>query len=253
MSGLAVLCNAGPVVQAGGVSYQLRGRTLRHLGEVEAQIMLMRGDVFSHLRYSVRGQTKEDAIAIIEGTLQKIRFRWIGCNGEDIHRFYSTLEGRVYSFWQAVRDNGLSFNEARDVYLEQADRDEEWESKVKFSIELATGEADMSRLYKIYGLTRRESSRQDSYLITKRGLFATLFKEPFGYTVDQVADMTLGQVSLVIGDSEKAAHDIDEEKNLETRPNNPGTRRMKNTYKKPYHEMAVNLVNGYSLTSGLIS
>lgn len=253
MSGLAVLCNSGPVLQVEGNSYQLKGRTLRHLGEAEAQIMFMRGDVFSYLRQSVQGQSREDAISVIEKTLQKIRFRWIGCNGEDIHRFYSSLEGRVYSFWQAIRHCGLDYEQAKNVYLRQADLDEEWESKVKFSIELATGEADMCRLYKICGLTRRESGRSDNYLVTKKGLFSTLFKEPFGYTPEQVADMTLGQISLVIGDSEKAAHDIDEEKNLETRPNNPGTRKMKGTYKKPYHEMAVNLVNGYSLTSGLIN
>lgn len=253
MSGLAVLCNSGPVIQIEGVSYQLKGRTLRHLGEAEAQIMSMRGDVFSYLRQSVQGQTKDDAVKIIEGALKKIRFRWIGCNGEDIHRFYSTLEGRAYSFWQSIRHCGLGIDESRELYLRQADRDSEWESNIKFSIELATGEADVCRLYKICGLTRQDSTRSDSYLITKRGLFSTLFREPFGYTAEQVADMTLGQVSLIIGDSEKAAHDIDEEKNLETRPNNPGVRRMKNTYKKPYHEMAVNLVNGYSLTSGLIS
>jgi len=253
MSGLAVLCNAGPVIQAGGRSYQLRGRTLRHLGEVEAQIMFMRGDVFSYLRQSVVGQTKADAIAIIESTLQKIRFRWIGCNGEDIHRFYSTLEGRVYSFWQSVRHCGLDLDESREIYLKETDRDEQWESRIKFAIENATGESDMSRLYKIYGLARSEVAHKDNYLISKKGLFSTLFKEPFGYTLEQVADMTLGQISLVIGDSEKAAHDIDEEKNLASRPNNPGVRRMKATYTKPYHEMAVNLVNGYSLTSGLIS
>tara|TARA_R110000824_G_scaffold172833_4_gene350815 strand:+ start:1034 stop:1681 length:648 start_codon:yes stop_codon:yes gene_type:complete len=215
--------------------------------------MFMRGDVFSYLRHSVRGQSKEDAISIVESALQKIRFRWIGCNGEDIHRFYSSLEGRVYSFWQSIRDCGLSYEEAKNIYIDQADKDEEWESKVKFSIEMTTGEADVCRLYKICGLTRRDSGSADGYLINKKGLFSTLFKEPFGYTPNQIADMTLGQISLVIGDSEKGAHDIDEEKNLESRPNNPGTRRMKGTYKKPYHEMAVNLVNGYSLTSGLIS
>lgn len=253
MSGLAVLCNSGPVIQVEGKSYQLKGRTLRHLGEIEAQIMFMRGDVFSYLREAVQGQAREDAISIIERSLQKIRFRWIGCNGEDVHRFCSSLEGRVYSFWQSIRHCGLGYDEAKSIYLRQADIDEGWESRIKFSVELATGESDMGRLYKICGFTRMDSGRADGYLINKKGLFATLFKEPFGYTPNQVADMTLGQISLVIGDSEKSAHDIEEERNLETRPNNPGTRKMKSTYKKPYHEMAVNLVNGHSLMSGLIN
>jgi hypothetical protein len=215
--------------------------------------MLMRGDVFSYLREAVQGQTRDDAIAIVEGSLQKIRFRWIGCNGEDIHRFYSSLEGRVYSFWQSVRDCGLTYEESKAVYLRQADIDDGWEARVKFAIELATGEADMCRLYKIFGLSRSESSLTDRYLITKKGLFSTLFKEPFGFTPSQIADMTLGQISLVIGDSKKSAHDLDEERSLSLQPNNPGTRRMKNAYKKPYHEMAVNIVNGFSLTSGLTS
>jgi len=251
MSGLATLCNAGPLINIDGKSYQLRGRTLRHLGEAESQIILLRGDLLFFLRKAVKGLDHEDAIGVVEKIIRKIRLRWVGCTNEDIYRWYSCIEGRVYSFWQSMRDNGLTYEECVDLYFTAAQSNEDWESSIKWSIETITGESETSKLYKISGMYRSPSDFDDEYLIGRSSLFASLFKDPFGYTPDQVADMTLGQISLVLADNDKPRSDVKDEQMLHNRDQNPGIRRMISGYTKTYREMAENLVSGLSLTSGI--
>tara|TARA_R110002096_G_scaffold66682_6_gene162284 strand:+ start:2443 stop:3207 length:765 start_codon:yes stop_codon:yes gene_type:complete len=252
MSGLATLCNAGPLIAVDGRSFQLKGRTLRHLGEAEAQILYMRGDLRFAVSEAISGLSKEQQVDIWEKLLMKIRFRWIGCNSEDIQRFYSSLEGRIYSFWQSVRHNGLSADESQELYFKGLESDSTWESRIKYAIETATGESDYSRLYKIMGLTRVKSDYTDEYLLPgKASLFASLFSEPFGYTPDQIADMTLGQISLVATKHGTAYEDLKSELSLVKQKQNMGIRKMRSTYAKAYREMALNIVEGRSLTSGL--
>jgi len=251
MSGLATLCNAGPLIKIGGKSYQLRGRTLRHLGEAESQIILLRGDLLFFLRKAVKGLGHEDAISVVEQIIRKIRFRWIGCTNEDIYRWYSCIEGRVFSFWQSMRDNGLTYEECADLYFAAAQDDDHWEASIKWSIEMLTGESETCKLYRISGMYRSESDFDDEYLISRSSLFSSLFKDPFGYTPDQIADMTLGQISLVLADNDKPRSDIKGEKMLHEQPQNPGVRKMISGYTKTYRELAENLVSGLSLTSGI--
>lgn len=250
MTGLATLCNAGPLITINGKSYQLRGRTLRHLGEAESQIILLRGDLLFFLRKAVSGLNKDDAVSVVEQILRKIRFRWLGCTNEDIHRWYSSLEGRLFSFWQSIRHNGLTYEECVDIYFHQDQEDEEWEYRIKWLIESLTGESDLGKMYNFQGLYKADSEFEDEYLISRTSLFSSLFREPFNYTPDQVADMTLGQVSLLLADREKPAMDIKGERALYNQPTNPGIRKMISGYTKTYRGMAENLVSGLSLTSG---
>jgi hypothetical protein len=253
MSGLATLCNAGPLITVDGFSFQLKGRTLRHLGEAESQILYMRGDLRFLLSNAMRDFSKDDQVQIWEKILMKLRFRWIGCKGEDIQRFYSTLEGRIFSFWQSSRHNGIDYDRAKDLYFKGMDSSPEWESRIKFAIETATGESDYCKMYRIMGLTRVTASFSDEYLIGRAQLFSSLFSEPFGYTLDQVADMTLGQISLVVAKRGTPYEDLNSEANLANQKQNMGIRRMRGTYTKAYREMALNMVEGRSLMSGLMS
>jgi hypothetical protein len=196
---------------------------------------------------------KEDALQVCESVIAKIRYRWVGATNQDIHQFYSSIEGRVFSFWQSIRSCGVSYERARDMYFIEADKDEEWERKIKTAIELATGEFDTCRLYQIRGLGRVEPSLEDSYLVSRADLFSSLFKEPFGYTPDQVSNMTLGQISLILADHSDGREDIVQELNLATRDQSPGIRKVRSTYRRAYKEMALNLVEGRSLMSGLKS
>jgi hypothetical protein len=254
MSGLATLCNSGPLIEIDGRGYQVKGRTLRHLGEAESQILFIRGDLLFYLRTSVRNLGREEAVSCCEKVLRRIRFRWIGCNGTDITRFYSSLEGRVYSFWQSIRDNGVSYEEANRLYFLMDDKDDDWESRIKWTIELVTGEADISKLYRIAGLTRPSSSVpvSNSYLISRADLFSTLFREPFGCSPEVVADMTLGQITMILTGKGLHLEDLVEEKSLMGHKLHRGTRMMLERYTKSYREMAENVVDGLSLTSGLV-
>lgn len=250
MSGLSVLCNAGPLIRVSDRHLQIKGRTLRHLGEAESQILFLRGDLLFYLREAIRGMPKEDAISMVIPVLRKIRFRWIGCKSEDIHRFYSTLEGRVFSFWQSVRDNGLSYDECRELYFDEAQRNEDWEREIKHHIESASGESEVRGLYKIYGTYRLEIDANDEYLISRTGLFSSLFKQPFGFTPDQVSEMTLGQIGLILS-GDKSPDDTEDESVIAKRHYNTATRRMLQGYDKCYREMAENIISGRPLMSGL--
>lgn len=251
MSGLATLCNTGPLVEAGGRFLRVKGRTLLHLGEAEAQVLFLRGDLSFYLRSAVSHMKKEDAKAVIITVLQKIRGRWIGCNSEDIHRFYSTLEGRVFSFYQSVRENGLTYEECRDIYFEESQASESWESDIKWSIETASGEADLNKLYMICGLHRTKSKEDDDYLIDRSSLFSSLFREPFGYKPDEVSQMTLGQISLILPGCESSREDVKSESGLRKQKRTPGIRKMLEGYDRAYSEIADNIVNGLSFTSSL--
>jgi hypothetical protein len=253
MSGLATLCNAGPLIQIGGKYYQIQGRTLRHLGEAESQILYMRGDLLFYLRTSIEGMERDDALSCCERVLRKIRYRWIGCNNEDIQRFYSSVEGRVYSFWQSIRNNGVDYSQAQDMYFQESDRDEEWERRIKLAIEMTTGDAEICKLYKVIDSARAGAATRDGYLISRSSLFASLFQDPFSYSPDQIADMTLGQISLILAGKEDSVDDINAELNLAALANNPGTRRMRKPYMDSYREMSLNIVEGRPLTSSLKS
>lgn len=250
MSGLATLCNAGPLIKIDGKSYQVRGRTLRNIGEAESQVLLLRGDLLFCLRKAVSGMSICDAEDVVEKILRKLRMRWIGCNNEDICRWYSCLEGRIFSFWQSVRDNGLCYEECRDLYFSASQADPEWESTIKWTIESLTGESEIANLYRMDGLYKGEVDFEDEYLISRASLFSSLFREPFGYTPDQVSDMTLGQVRLLIAEQGKPHADIATEQSLYARPTNVGVRRLISGYTKNYREMAKNIVSGLSLTAG---
>ena len=150
-----------------------------------------------------------------------------------------------------MRDNGLSYEECADLYFTAAQSDEDWESSIKWSIEMLTGESETSKLYKIGGMYRSVSDFDDEYLISRASLFSSLFKDPFGYTPDQISDMTLGQISLVLADNDKPRTDLKDEKMILNLPKNSGTRKMLSGYTKTYRELAENLVSGLSLTSGI--
>ena len=111
MSGLSTLCGVGPLIIVQGKPVQIRGRTLKHLAEVEAQIMYLRNDPLFHARYfAMRIKDYDDRVAFLEGILPPIRHKWIGCRGSDLNRYYRSPEGRVLSYWQATRDSsGMDF------------------------------------------------------------------------------------------------------------------------------------------------
>lgn len=251
MSGLATLCNAGPLINIQGKYYQIKGRTLRHIAEAESQILYLRGDLLFYLRSAINGLAEECQLQVCEKILAKIRHRWVGATQEDVYRFYSTLEGRAFSFWQAIRDNGVTYEEALSIYMEEADRDLSWERTIKNAIETATGESEISRLYRIRFTTTSTAAFRDEYLIARASLFSALAKEPFCFTPNQVSDMTFGQITMILSDKDSPNNDLASELDLRTRRQTMGIRAMINSYTKAYKLMAKNIVEGRSLMSGL--
>ena len=250
MSGLSSLCNAGPLVKINGRSYQIKGRTLGHIGEAESQILYMRGDLLFYLTKASSAIEKSCRADVIKSSLRRIRLRWTGCKSEDIYRFYSSPEGRIFSFWQSIRDNGLSFEEAERLYLDQMDIDEEWETRIKWAIEMTTGESDISKLYTIGNMAKSKTEYMDSYLISKSSLFSMLAKEPFSFTQKQVADMTLFQIHAICSSS--VQEDVGYEFGTLT-GKSPATYKRKalKSFEDAYQQMADNISEGRSLTSGL--
>jgi len=255
MSGLATLCKAGPLIETSrGRRLHMKGRTLRHLGEAEAQVLSLRGDVMHYASVTTSHiKDKEDRKKAIIAILRKCRSRWIGCLDSDIRQFYSTLEGRIFSFWQAIRDEGLSYQECEDIYCEEADLNPDWEHRVKYAVDIATGDAGICRMHTIFGLRKAEDDDSEGMQYTREQytLFAFLFKEPFNFLPDQVADLTLGQISLIVT-STNIGEDINAERRLFSQHANAGMRMMRSKYNQAYELMADNMVDGLPAMSGLI-
>jgi len=255
VSGLSVVCQVGPLVKARGVTLQLKGRTLRHLGEAESQILLLRGDLCSRLAFAVRHCDNGPAKDFCVQVLQRYRSRWIGCTGGDIQRFYSTLEGRIFSFWQSVRHSGKDYDWCHEAYCEMCDTDPLWEPMIKRGIETASGESDICKMYKVTGTYRdKGGGAEDNYLICRADLFASLFANPYCYHPDEVADMTLGQVGMLLAGMDNSREDVRMEASLRSKvKKNIGMRAMMRPYDRVYGEMATNLVDGLPVMSGLTS
>jgi hypothetical protein len=254
MSGLSTLCGVGPLIIVQGKPVQLRGRTLKHLAEVETQIMYLRGDPLFYARcFAMRVPNYDDRVALLEGILPAIRHKWIGCKGSDLNRYYRSPEGRAMSYWQATRDSsGQSFLEAQEDYCRECeDQGYGWSHKIEWSIDVATGDADVCYIYEILNLSESTSSEDEGFMRERSSLFSSLIKEPFNISPADVANLTLGQISLMVRKADEQVEDVSNEKSVLVMQAKKHTRILRKEYTERYRVMAENIASGRPALAGL--
>jgi len=255
MSGLSTLCGVGPLIVVQGKPVQLRGRTLKHLAEVEMQIMYLRGDPLFHARcFAMRIPEYDARVEFLEGILPAIRHKWIGCKGSDINRYYRSPEGRVMSYWQSTRESsGRSFLEAEEDYCQEVeDQGDDWCRKIEWSIDVATGDADVCYIYEILNLSETGCTGDEGFMRERSSLFGALIKEPFNISPEDVANMTLGQISLMLRKSDEQIEDVSNEKSVMMMQSKKHTRILRKEYTERYRVLAENIASGRPALSGLV-
>ena len=200
MPGLAPLAAIGPVVQLGPHSVELHGRTLRDECAIEAQICFLRGDVVK-LAYEVLSSVPEEAKqqAALE-IVRLIRFGYSGATNADASRWLSSFEGRLFSVWLSIRHAGLGLQATTELICQEIDKQGmSWLENVEFGIDIANGTASFqafAEIRRIHGMKVKETLQTtfQSY----DDVWASLQKEPFNKSSDEVLGMTMHQIGLLV-------------------------------------------------------
>jgi len=106
MEGISRPAGAGPTVDFGGEKLQVSGRTLRHWGEIEAQILAQRGDPFDGIASMVNSFTgRKDVLQlVVETAFDKAR-SWRFVTAEEVGAWFNEWDGICFSIWLSLRDN----------------------------------------------------------------------------------------------------------------------------------------------------
>jgi hypothetical protein len=215
----------------------------------------MRGDPLAAARAAVMScPDGVDRQALSVRLLQHIRHKWSSATSGDIALWMSTVEGRIFCLWQAIRHSGVSYEWAYDVVCDSVDRfGESWLDGMTLLVERASGGSETDHLANIRnvgdsGSTDDEISPFPNYDF----VLSLLTKEPFSMTKDEVLDLTLHQLSIICKPKDAQFGDdrVDE---LGVRAVKSGMARrvVEKTWRNSYHRYAENLSKGKNIKDGL--
>lgn len=187
MDGLSRVAGIGPTVRLGGETFTVRGRTLRHYAELEAEIIRLRGDPFELIR-SNRDMLSRFGDELIEKLFNQIDVKWRIVRIEEIHEWLTTLHGRIFSIWQATRHNGEKHTfdwTAETLFHSPA----EW-ARIERAVNQASSLDELAKLDWISKVSEKDDGRENEWML----LFKNLAKEPYNIHPQQVLDLTMNQL-----------------------------------------------------------
>lgn len=186
MDGLSRVAGVGPTVQLDGETLTVRGRTLRHYAELEAEIIRLRGDPFDIIR-NLREELFRFDDELVEKLFNQIDMKWRIVRIEEIHEWLSTLRGRFFSIWQAIRHNGAkhTFDWTAETLSHSP---AEW-AQVERAVNQASGLDEVAALDWI-NRTVDKNEMENEWRI----LFKKLAKKPYYMHPQQVLDLTMDQL-----------------------------------------------------------
>ena len=249
MSTLGVLFSTGSPVEVGGKMLSIKGRTIGDYAEICSRIEWLRGDPLRRLRRIASLLRHEERVSAVAKMLETLRHGPMETTGTDMCQWLSTLEGRVFSFWQAARDNGVSYEWCLEKYFQESEKQgEEWEYKLKWAIESASGDSETEGLWEVLEARGpgEESLNERPFVKT----IAIFTHKPFSYSYQELSKMTFWQLRFLTkkhGDrfddlaNELAAKEMIGDNVYLTR------KQILGAYNRRYNEMAANLVSGNSL------
>ena len=204
MDGLSRVAGIGPTVRLGGETLTVRGRTLRHYAELEAEILRLRGDPFEMIRgnrgaFSRFGKMESTPHKkeLLEELFNQIDMKWRIARIEEIHKWLTTLRGRIFADWQATRHNGEKHTfdwTAKELFRSPA----EWE-QVEKAVNQASGLDELAALDWINRTTEKKDERDSEWML----LFKNLAKEPYNMHPQQVLDLTLNQIWMLTSEDDE--------------------------------------------------
>ena len=253
MPGLAQLAGIGPVIEFGDRHVQVVGRRLRHLGEIEAQIMWLRRDPAGLSRMLVSGiEDRAVRIAVSESLVKLVRHKYSGASSATLSRWLSTFEGRLYVAWQAVRDSGISYDESLNTCCECIDKfGFSWLEDVEWAIDLASNHAEYQQIIEIATIRKSNPTSGADGFTNYDSIVRNLCREPFNMPLNDVLNLTLYQITVIARSPEDTMSDEREVESHQAK--HLGKSENKVLWGDRYGPLAENLADGRNLMSGLRS
>ena len=193
MDGLSRVAGIGPTIRLGGETLTVRGRTLRHYAELEAEIIRLRGDPFDLIREN-RKELSRFGDELIEKLFNQIDMKWRIVKIEEIHEWLTTLQGRIFSVWQATRHNGEKHT--LDWTKEELFRSPVKWTQIESAVNQASGLDEMAALDWINRTVSKPNEMETEWMLW----FKRLAKEPFNIPPQQILELTMNQLWILLSE-----------------------------------------------------
>lgn len=248
------LCSYGPVVVIGDRSLLIKARTLSDYALIEKQCQSYRVNPMPMIRrvvFSISDKTLQRSVAL--QAIKQLRFD-CDITIDVIQKWMNTYEGKMFCYWLAIRENGISFNELIDLIEdEEQSTGSDIYKRLDYYMSIASDEIEYSNLGSITGLFRSEDDTVKNRWFTYDSLVSALTKEPFSMSMSDIGSLTMAQISAIIRDPKT---DIGDDRDNETvifgKKSDPNLRRSKKPiYDRGYDMIVDNLIAGKHLFSGL--
>ena len=196
------------MIELGGRNLVVGGRTLRHIFEIEAHLFSTLPNPIDELRLLCGKSELLAKKKFVADWIRRCRLHWLGGMEELKVRFLSSPEGRVFSVWQAVRENGVSYDWVLSAVSGSIDAgrapSDLWQ-EVARRIAIAGGADELSSLG---GLRKKPPS--DGTKIGLAGAISWLVSER-GWRKDDILDMTMASLRQVRAREAELNEGIDKE------------------------------------------
>lgn len=114
MEGVSRCLGVGPTVTLNGHTLLVKGRTIRHYGLIEAEIMKQRGNPLKMFR-DAKAEISDDPVilkALATAAFEQAQ-QWAFVSRWQLYEFLGTWSGFFFALWLAVRDNGPEWTPER--------------------------------------------------------------------------------------------------------------------------------------------
>jgi len=216
MYGLARLRGIGGTVSLGDRRFTVRGRTLGDYAELEARMLELRGDPFHVLRWLCREASLYGVSAKLVERLRTNEDDWWSVTIADAMEWLSTLEGRVFGLWLAIRYSGVSLEWVQECFVEESEKAEAeqsfgadlWWQPIQTALDLANGEDELSALEN-FGIEEEKSRKtgHPNWRLSFRDLCVSNrdHAELIGLSPESFWNLTLRQYQILIRSREALA------------------------------------------------
>ena len=252
MPGLAQLAGIGPVIEFGDRHVQVVGRRFRHLAEIEAQIMWLRGDPVELARSVVSLVPEEYREQASAKAIKDVRHKYSGVTTATISKWLSSFEGRVFAVWQSVRDSGVSYAECSALICEYVDSSGwEWLEKIEWCVDLASNHAEYQQLLEIRAIVRSYGNAATDTFPNYDSIFRNLCREPFNMSPDSILNLTLYQITVIARDVKDSLSDEREVEQCQLNSKDLSEGDKQVIWGQHYTQIAKNIAGGQHLMNGL--
>lgn len=253
MPGLAQLAGIGPLIEFGDRHVQVVGRRLRHLGEIESQIMWIRNDPV-RIATSLVSQIedRETRVRVSESLIRLVRRKHSGAASSILNKWMASFEGRLFSVWQAVRDSGVSYDQSIETCCNSIDEHGiRWLESVEYAIDIASNHAEYQQIIEIATTRKTGSAPYEDGFTNYDSIIRNLCREPYNMPINSVLDLTLYQITVIARPPEDTMSDEREVESSQAKHLNEMDNKV--LWGDRYRPLAENMADGKNLMSGLRS